>query len=158
MCCHYQLARSPAPSSPPHQNPDGPGPVRREETAAERTWVYEQRSRTHGVVALATFALWMMLPWLLAVLMCRRRDDRDLHTSRRPGVIRQMVALALLHKHFYEYARDTSKQFRTLMRELRQSAPDMTRDGEEEARAGKCRRQPVKRSSRVGHGRGRRRL
>jgi hypothetical protein len=132
--------------------------MRREETAAERTWVHEQRSRTHGVVGLATFALWIVLPWLLAVLMCRQRDNRDLHTSKRPGVIRQMVALALLHKHFYEYARDTSKQFRTLMRELRQSGPDMTRDGEEEAGAGKHRREPVKRSPTVGHGRGRRGL
>jgi hypothetical protein len=154
MCCHYQLARSPTPSAPPHENPDDPGPLR-EEAAAERTAAHEQRSRTHGVVALAMFAVWMVVPWLLAVLMCRRREDRDLRTSGRPGAIRQMFALALLHKHFYEYARDTSKQFRALMRELRQSGPDMTRAGEEEADAGETRREPVKRSSRVGHERGR---
>jgi hypothetical protein len=74
------------------------------------------------------FALWMALPWLLAVLMCRRRDDGDLQPNRRPAGIRQIFALVLWHKHFYEYARDTSKQLRALMRELRQSErPDMTR-------------------------------
>jgi len=140
MCCHYQLARSPAPSSPRHENRDDPPPLR-EGTAAARTGGHEHRSRLHGIGALAMFALWMALPWLLAVLMCRGRDDRDLQTNRRAGGIRQILAVVLWHKHFYEYVHDTSKQLRALMRELRQSErPDMTR------------------SSRGGHGRSRRSL
>lgn len=131
MCCHYQLARSPAPPSPQHENPDDHGRLR-EEAAGQPSVAHEQRSGTQGVVALAMFALWVVLPWILAVLICRRREDRDLSTSRRPGAIRQIFALALLHKHFYEYARNTSKQLRALMRELRESGPDMTRDGEGE--------------------------
>ena len=60
---------------------------------------------------------------------------------RRPGGIRQIVAVVLWHKHFYEYVQDTSKQLRALMRELRRwERPDMTR------------------SSRGGHGRSRRAL
>ena len=88
-------------------------------------------------IGIGMFALWMALPWLLAVLMCRRRNDGDLQPNRRPGGIRQIFAVVLWHKHFYEYAPDTSKQLRALMRELRQSErPDM------------------RRSSRGGHGRG----
>jgi hypothetical protein len=140
MCCHYQLARSPAPSAPRHENRDDPRPLR-EGTAAARTGAHEQHSRIHGIGALAMFALWMALPWLLAVLMCRGRGDRDLQPNGRPGGIRQIFAVVLWHKHFYEYARETSKQLRALTRELRQSErPDMTR------------------SSGGGHGRSRRAL
>lgn len=136
MCCHYQLAKCPARPSPRHENRDDAQPLS-EGTAA----AHEQRSRIHGIAALAMFALWMALPWLLAVLMCRGRDDRDLQPNRRPGGIRQIFAVVLWHKHFYAYARDTSKQLRALMRELRQSErPDMTR------------------SSRGDHGRSRRAL
>jgi hypothetical protein len=127
MCCHYQLARSPAPSSPRHENRDDPPPLR-EGTAAARTGAPDHRSGIHGIGALAMFALWMALPWLLAVLMCRGRDDRDLQPNRRPGGIRQILAVVLWHKHFYEYVQDTSKQLRALMRELgRSERPDMTR-------------------------------
>jgi hypothetical protein len=140
MCCHYQLARCPAPSAPRHENRDDPRPLS-ERAAAARTGAREQRSRIHGIGAPAMFALWMALPWLLAVLMCRGRDDRELQPDRRPGGIRQIFAVVRWHKHFYEYARDTSKQPRALMRELRQSEqPDMTR------------------SSRGGHARSRRAL
>jgi hypothetical protein len=135
MCCHYQLARSPAPSSPRHENRDDP----REGTAAARTGAHEQRSRIHGIGALAMFALWRTLPWLLAVLICRRRDDGDLQPNGRPGRIRQIFAVVLWHKHFYQYARDTSKQLRALIRELRQSE-----------------RPNMRRSTRDRHGRGRR--
>jgi hypothetical protein len=124
MCCHYQLARSPAPPSPQH---DGPGDRGHEEPVGEPSVTHVQRSGTQGVGALAMFALWVALPWLLAALMCRRSEDRDLSTSRRPGAIRQIFALALVHKHLYEYARETSKQLRALMRELRGSGSDMTR-------------------------------
>jgi hypothetical protein len=42
---------------------------------------------------------------------------------RRPRAIRQAFTLALMHKHFYEYVRDTSLQLDTLIHELRQSEP-----------------------------------
>jgi hypothetical protein len=93
MCCHDQLARCPAPSSPRHANRDDPQPLS-EGTAAARTGAHEERSRIHGIGALAMFALWMALPWLLAVLMCRRRDDGDLQPNRRPAGIRQIGAVA----------------------------------------------------------------
>ena len=129
MCCHCQLARSPAPPSPQHDNSDDRGHLR-EQPAGQPAVTHVQRSGTQGVVALAMFALWVVLPWLLAALMCRRSEDRDQGTSRRPGAIRQIFALALWHKHFYEYARETSKQLRALMRELRESGSDMTRGGQ----------------------------
>jgi radical SAM superfamily enzyme YgiQ (UPF0313 family) len=37
---------------------------------------------------------------------------------RRPGALRQAVTLALMHKHFYEYMRDTSERLDALIREL----------------------------------------
>src|SRR5687768_5908436 len=124
MCCHYQLARCPAPR---HEKRNDFQPLR-EGTAAARTRAHEQRSHIHGIGALTMFALWMALPWLLAVLMCRGKDDRDLQPNGWPGGIRQIFAVVLWHKHFYEYAQDTSKQVRALMRELQQSErPDMTR-------------------------------
>ncbi len=42
---------------------------------------------------------------------------------RRPRAIRQAFTLALMHKHFYEYVRDTSRQLDALIRELRESQP-----------------------------------
>ena len=42
---------------------------------------------------------------------------------RRPRAIRQALTLALMHKHFYEYVRDTSAQLEALIRELRESQP-----------------------------------
>ena len=42
---------------------------------------------------------------------------------RRPRALRQAVTLALMHKHLYEYARDTSRQLDRLIRELRRSEP-----------------------------------
>jgi radical SAM superfamily enzyme YgiQ (UPF0313 family) len=42
---------------------------------------------------------------------------------RRPRAIRQAFTLALMHKHFYEYVRDTSLQLDTLIDALRKSEP-----------------------------------
>jgi radical SAM superfamily enzyme YgiQ (UPF0313 family) len=41
--------------------------------------------------------------------------------GRRPRAIRHAFTLALMHKHFYEYVRDTSRQLEALIRELRES-------------------------------------
>ena len=40
---------------------------------------------------------------------------------RRPRAIRDAFTLALMHKHFYEYARTTSRQLEALIHDLRQS-------------------------------------
>jgi radical SAM superfamily enzyme YgiQ (UPF0313 family) len=40
---------------------------------------------------------------------------------RRPEAIRQAFTLALMHKHFYEYVRETSRELEALIRELRES-------------------------------------
>ena len=40
---------------------------------------------------------------------------------RRPEAIRQAFTLALMHKHFYEYVRETSRELETLIRELREA-------------------------------------
>jgi radical SAM superfamily enzyme YgiQ (UPF0313 family) len=42
---------------------------------------------------------------------------------RRPEAIRQAFTLALMHKHFYEYVRETSRELEELIRELRESSP-----------------------------------
>jgi lipopolysaccharide biosynthesis protein len=42
---------------------------------------------------------------------------------RRPRAIRQAFTLALMHKHFYEYVHDTSRQLEVLIREVRESQP-----------------------------------
>ncbi len=42
---------------------------------------------------------------------------------RRPEAIRQAFTLALMHKHFYEYVRETSRELEALIRELREAAP-----------------------------------
>ena len=42
---------------------------------------------------------------------------------RRPRALRQALTLALMHKHFYEYVRETSRQLDALIRELRESEP-----------------------------------
>ena len=42
---------------------------------------------------------------------------------RRPEAIRQAFTLALMHKHFYEYVRETSRELEALIRQLRESAP-----------------------------------
>jgi hypothetical protein len=44
---------------------------------------------------------------------------------RRPSSLRQAVTLALMHKHLYEYMRDTCKQLDQLARELRQFPEDL---------------------------------
>jgi hypothetical protein len=119
MCCHYQLARPPAPRSPQQGTLDADAHLR-EEAVGRAPAAHTERFRTREVIALAMFALWMVgLPWLLAVLTSRRREDRDPSTSRRPGAIRQLVALALAHKHSYGCARDTAKLLAALIRELR---------------------------------------
>jgi radical SAM superfamily enzyme YgiQ (UPF0313 family) len=41
---------------------------------------------------------------------------------RRPQALRQAVTLALMHKHFYEYMRDTSERLDALIRELQAGA------------------------------------
>jgi radical SAM superfamily enzyme YgiQ (UPF0313 family) len=43
---------------------------------------------------------------------------------RRPRAIRDALTLALMHKHFYEYARETSRQLEGLIQELRGAEPD----------------------------------
>lgn len=47
---------------------------------------------------------------------------------RRPRAIRRAFTLALMHKHFYEYVRDTSRQLEALVHELRESPPDSGAD------------------------------
>jgi radical SAM superfamily enzyme YgiQ (UPF0313 family) len=42
---------------------------------------------------------------------------------RRPRAIREAFTLALMHKHFYEYVRETSRQLEALIHELRESEP-----------------------------------
>jgi radical SAM superfamily enzyme YgiQ (UPF0313 family) len=42
---------------------------------------------------------------------------------RRPRAIRHAFTLALMHKHFYEYVRETSKALDGLIRELRRAEP-----------------------------------
>jgi hypothetical protein len=39
---------------------------------------------------------------------------------RRPRALREAVTLALMHKHLYEYMRDTCKQLDQLAKEIRQ--------------------------------------
>jgi len=39
---------------------------------------------------------------------------------RRPRALREALTLALMHKHFYEYVRDTSRQLDGLIRQLRE--------------------------------------
>jgi radical SAM superfamily enzyme YgiQ (UPF0313 family) len=43
---------------------------------------------------------------------------------RRPEAIRQAFTLALMHKHFYEYVRETSRELEALIRELRAAAAE----------------------------------
>jgi hypothetical protein len=40
---------------------------------------------------------------------------------RRPRAIREALTLALMHKHFYEYVRHTSRQLEALIGELRET-------------------------------------
>jgi radical SAM superfamily enzyme YgiQ (UPF0313 family) len=42
---------------------------------------------------------------------------------RRPRALRQALTLALMHKHLYEYARETSRRLDALIRELEESEP-----------------------------------
>jgi len=42
---------------------------------------------------------------------------------RRPRALRQALTLALMHKHLYEYVRDTSRQLEAVIRELKESEP-----------------------------------
>ena len=42
---------------------------------------------------------------------------------RRPRAIREAFTLALMHKHFYEYVQETSRQLEALIHELRESEP-----------------------------------
>ena len=42
---------------------------------------------------------------------------------RRPRAVREALTLALMHKHLYEYARDTSRRLEALIRELEKSEP-----------------------------------
>ena len=54
---------------------------------------------------------------LLTLSMC-------LETAcRRPRAIRQAFTLALMHKHFYEYVRETSRALDALIQELRKAEP-----------------------------------
>jgi radical SAM superfamily enzyme YgiQ (UPF0313 family) len=56
---------------------------------------------------------------------------------RRPRAIRRAFTLALMHKHFYEYVRDTSRQLESLVHEQRESQRDSGAD------ARSCHRPPV---------------
>jgi radical SAM superfamily enzyme YgiQ (UPF0313 family) len=42
---------------------------------------------------------------------------------RRPRALRQALTLALMHKHLYEYVRDTSRRLEAVIRELEKSEP-----------------------------------
>jgi radical SAM superfamily enzyme YgiQ (UPF0313 family) len=42
---------------------------------------------------------------------------------RRPRALREALTLALMHKHLYEYVRDTSRRLEVLIRELEKSEP-----------------------------------
>jgi radical SAM superfamily enzyme YgiQ (UPF0313 family) len=42
---------------------------------------------------------------------------------RRPSALRDAVILALMHKHLYEYMRDTSKHLERIIRDLKAAAP-----------------------------------
>ncbi len=42
---------------------------------------------------------------------------------RRPRALRQALTLALMHKHLYEYVRDTSRRLEAVIRELEESEP-----------------------------------
>ncbi len=42
---------------------------------------------------------------------------------RRPRAIRHAFTLALMHKHFYEYVRETSRALDGLIRELQKADP-----------------------------------
>jgi radical SAM superfamily enzyme YgiQ (UPF0313 family) len=42
---------------------------------------------------------------------------------RRPRALRHALTLALMHKHLYEYVRDTSRRLEVLIRELEESEP-----------------------------------
>ena len=42
---------------------------------------------------------------------------------RRPRALRDALTLALMHKHLYEYARETSRRIEALLRELEESEP-----------------------------------
>jgi predicted nucleic acid-binding protein len=42
---------------------------------------------------------------------------------RRPSAFRDAVILALMHKHLYEYMRDTSKHLERMIRDLKAAAP-----------------------------------
>ena len=44
---------------------------------------------------------------------------------RRPRALRQAVTLALMHKHLYEYMRDTCERLEEFVRELRQSPEEL---------------------------------
>ncbi|MGH9369174.1 MAG: DUF4070 domain-containing protein [Thermoanaerobaculia bacterium] len=46
---------------------------------------------------------------------------------RRPRALSQAVALAVMHKHFYEYMRDTCKRLERLVEELRQAPEQLSR-------------------------------
>jgi radical SAM superfamily enzyme YgiQ (UPF0313 family) len=46
---------------------------------------------------------------------------------RRPRAIRDAFTLALMHKHFYEYARATSRQLEALVQAIRESEPGVPR-------------------------------
>jgi hypothetical protein len=42
---------------------------------------------------------------------------------RRPRALRHALTLALMHKHFHGYVRETSRQLDALILELRKSEP-----------------------------------
>jgi hypothetical protein len=58
--------------------------------------------------------------WLTASLL--------LETAlRRPREFREAVKLALMHKHLYEYVRDTCGKLDAMVRELRQAPEEQPR-------------------------------
>jgi hypothetical protein len=50
------------------------------------------------------------------------RDRAQDRGGARPFFVDRLT-LALMHKHFYEYMRKTSRELEALIRELRESAP-----------------------------------
>jgi hypothetical protein len=50
------------------------------------------------------------------------REGHDM-ALRRPRALSDAFTLALMHKYFYEYVRETSKALDGLIRELREAEP-----------------------------------
>ncbi len=73
-------------------------------------------------------ALFLRIVWTCVLHASPRRAwltlSMCLETAcRRPRAFREALTLALMHKHLFEYVRDTSARLEVLIRELRESEP-----------------------------------